>query len=346
MKDARLPRAQGWIDVHAHFSTPKTDAELEAGLAVMRQGCFLATEPFRWTPEGAIDHMDRNGIAMQLLSNLPKSLPALRDANDYGAALVEERPSRFGLLAAVPTRDAGEALDEISRTRASLQPDGFAMTCRYGDVYLGDPLLEPVWTELDRLGATVFMHPDAYAGPSLGRPSPLLEVAFETARTIVDMLYAGVFRRYRNIRFVVAHCGGALPALAGRLALLGAEAWVPNPERIARQEIAEQLGLLYLDTAATGTAHTISPAVTMCGHDHLVYGSDCGVPCSSEATLARNIDALFDESGLDRRQVDEIGRNALRLFPSVEPRLATAAGLVLIGQSHGSANRKTHDHEA
>lgn len=98
------------------------------------------------------------------------------------------------------------------------------MTCHYNGVYPGDASLEPVWAELERLGATVFAPPDACGPASMGRPSPLLEVAFETARTIIDMLYAGAFRRYPNIRLIVAHCGGALPALSGRLHLLCTEA--------------------------------------------------------------------------------------------------------------------------
>ena len=63
------------------------------------------------------------------------------------------------------------------------------------------------------------------------------------------MLYAGVFRRYSKIRFIVAHCGGALPVLSGRLKLLGTESWVPNPNKITQDEIREQLARLYLNTS-------------------------------------------------------------------------------------------------
>ncbi len=325
-------RADGWIDVHAHFSLPRTPDELQAGLKMMHAGCFMAPHPFAWSPQMALDHMDRCGIAMQLLSNIPRSLEALRDSNAYGAALVAERPSRFGLLAAVPTDDPDAALAEIARSDASLSPDGFAVTCCYNGVYLGDARLPPVWAELDRRGATVFLHPDAYARPSLGRPSALLEVAFETARTVVDMLYAGVFRDFPHIRFVVAHCGGALPALAGRLALLGSELWVPNPRGVTQEEIRTQLAGLFFDTAATGTAHTLRPALELAGCDHLVYGSDCGVPCSSEGTLEANLDALLDFPDLTDAELQAVGRNALAVFTALASRLAaTPSGVALSG---------------
>lgn len=61
------------------------------------------------------------------------------------------------------------------------------------------------------------------------------------------MLYAGVFRELPHIRFVIAHCGGPLPALAGRLALLGAEPWAPNPRVVTQEEIRKQLAGLFFE---------------------------------------------------------------------------------------------------
>ena len=82
---------------------------------------------------------------------------------------------------------------------------------------LSDASLEPIWEKLNAIGATVFSHPNAYAQPRDGRPSPLIEVAFETCRVIVDMVYRKIFARYPDIKFIFSHCGGALPILAGRL---------------------------------------------------------------------------------------------------------------------------------
>ena len=316
-----VARASGWIDVHAHFMVPQTQEQLKLSAQARCSRCFLAPELYQWTPDAAIAHMDRNGIAMQMLSNIPKSLGALRTSNDRGAEIVAEHPTRFGLLVALPTDDPDACLAEIEQSEA-LGGDGFAVTCCYNGVYLGDRRLDPVWEELNRRGASVFVHPDAYGEPSMGRPIALLEVVFETARTVVDMLYAATFRRFPDISFVIAHCGGALPAIAGRLLLIGTESWVPNPENVTRQEMKEQLARLYLDTAATGSAHTLRPALTITTADHLVYGSDCGVLCSSEGTLAENLNALLSFPDLARDEIEAIGRNALKLFPTIVPRLS------------------------
>ena len=143
---------------------------------------------------------------------------------DYGLSIVQQHPTRFGLLAALPTDRASACLDEIARTGAfNPPPDGFAVHTTYNVIRLSDTRLDIVWKKLNERKATVFIHPDATTPSTLGRPTPLIDVAFDTTRTVVEMLYAGLFRRYPNIAFVLSHCGGALPALSGRISLLGTE---------------------------------------------------------------------------------------------------------------------------
>lgn len=314
---------EGWIDVHAHFSPPPPEEAREVIVELMRQACWCVDEAPVWSLESALAYMDRTGIQMQMLSNVPKWHEGLSASNDFGAVIVEQHPSRFGLLAALPTDDAEAGIAELKRVEHELEPDGFAVTCRYNDTYLSDPKLDPLWAELDRRGAVVFAHPDAYTPGVQGRPSALIEVAFETARTFTDMLYAGTFRSYPNIRFVVAHCGGALPALSGRLQLLGLESWVPNPNKLTRAEMGAHLSSLHLDTAATSPT-ALGAALAMTSYEKLVYGSDCGVPCTSEATMDRNIEALQSYHGLTAGQVQQIGRNAITLFPAAAARLGSA----------------------
>lgn len=311
-----------WIDVHAHFTPPMTQQQSDARWDAMQAADWTGAKPKDWSVEGALNTMDVLGVAMQMLSNIPKTYEALKLSNDYGAALVKHYPSRFGLLAALPTDNLEHALSELTRGADALNADGFAVTCCYNGVYLSDPSLEPLWAELDRRQAVVFAHPDAYARGIFRRPTAVLETVFETANTIVDMLYAGIFSRYPNFKLVLAHCGGPLPALSGRLLMLGTEPWVPNPQKITPAQMRQQLAALFLDTAMTGSAHTIGPALEMTSCDHLVYGSDCGVPCSSDRTALANITALLKVAHLSAEQIESIGRNALQLFPAAAKRLA------------------------
>jgi 6-methylsalicylate decarboxylase len=334
-------KVDGWIDIHAHFYPPESAQLGNQRLEAMQKACWAIKAAPHWDLEQTLAHMDRTGIAMQMLSNIPKTLDRLRASNDYAASLVKKHPARLGLLAALPTDDAKAAVKEIERAVEDLHADGFAVTCRYNDVYLSDPRLDMVWAELDRRRAVVFAHPDAYAPGVMGRPCALQEVAFETARTVTDMLYTGTFRRYPNIKFVLAHCGGALPALSGRLLILGTEKWVPNPNQLTPAEMRQHLERLYLDTAATCPT-ALGAALAMTSHDYLVYGSDCGVPCTTDATICANMDALRKYPGLTRQQVEEIGHAALRLFPAAAKRLQ---GIDPLARGNGKmSQRKARRH--
>ena len=220
-----------------------------------------------------------------MLSCIPTSHETLRATNDYGAALVSAHPDRFGLLAALPTDDPTACLVEIERTVSSyaIPPDGFALSTCYNNQPLADPRLDPVWAALDVRGAVVHIH----------------------------------------LTTTIAPAGGALPALAGRLELLGAESWVDNPQGVTREEITRQLGGLHVDTAASARTG-IPAAAVMCGPEKCVYGSDCGVPCSTEETMRTN---QADLAVIERRlglKENSFGRHGWKLFPNASKRAGIA----------------------
>jgi len=289
---------------------------------MLAAGIYFAG-PHQWTVEETLHHMDEAGTAMQMLSYVPGSLRALRSANDYGAQLVADHPDRFGLLAALPTDDPDDAIAEVSRTRQEHRADGFAVTARYGGVHLGDPSLRPLWHLLDEQHAVVFVHPDARLPPVLDHPVPLYEVAFETTRTIFDMIFRRVIADFPNVTFVVAHCGGGFPALTGRLRLLGNESWVPHG--IEAHDVDSQAARLYVDTAASATPHTLLPAAAVVGAEHIVYGSDWGAPCTTPATAAQNLDSLLHHSGLPPDEAVAVLDRGWELFPAALERRTRAS---------------------
>jgi 6-methylsalicylate decarboxylase len=321
MAEVYLTKLSGWMDIHAHFSPPTTEAERQDKWHAMRAAQFLAPEPYEWKAEETLSYMDHQGIAMQFISNIPSSHAALQASNDYGAEIVKRYPSRFGLLAALPTDDVRAAIEEVKRMRS--KADGWAVTSCYNGVYLGDEKLDGLWEVLNGDRAVVFVHPNGYAPPPLTQASPLVEVGFDTCRVVVDMLYKGLFRRYKGIQGVLAHCGGALPALSGRILALGSEEWVSNPLSLGREEMRECLEGLYLDTAATAVPSMLLPALEMTGRrgERIVYGSDCGVPCSCQRTLDANVKSLMAFSELTGEEKEAIGHRLEKLFPAAAERV-------------------------
>ncbi|ALG12666.1 hypothetical protein AOZ06_42620 [Kibdelosporangium phytohabitans] len=134
------------------------------------------------------------------------------------------------------------------------------------------------------------------------------------------MPYSGVFKRFPNLTFVVAHAGGALPVLAGRLALLGNEAWVPNPQGLSRGDIAAALRRLWVGTATAASNQQLAAAAETVGEDHIVYGSDWGVPCTNQQSLARNIQGLRATTALSPIARTSVRDRTRELFPAAARR--------------------------
>jgi predicted TIM-barrel fold metal-dependent hydrolase len=311
------------FDVHAHFTMADPTPETERAFAEQaeREGFAAGGPPIaRWSPEEALAFMDTQGIEMQLLSMpMAMSPDEARAVNERGAAIVASAPGRFGLLAALPMLDPDHAIEEIRHAADTLGADGFALMTNYDGAYLGDDRFEPVFAELDRRAASVFVHP-AQPAPfdrlGLGRPGPLIEFPMDTARTAVDAIFAGLFLRHPRMNVILAHAGGVLPALSGRILAVATKPWVPNPRSLTRDDLRTQLESLYLDTAIAGTEASILPAVAMSGRARFVFGSD--YPPAGSDTIEDTITGLETHlTEADRALMED---TFARLFPTAAAR--------------------------
>ncbi len=129
------------IDVHAHLIPGALSREAVARI-VAREGFNKVTPPMEWSPEIAIEFMDRYDIRMQLLSALGEmTAPAATAMNDVGAKVVTVHPGRFGLLASLPMAEPEAALREVHRAFDELGADGIVLVTNYEGAYFGDPPL-------------------------------------------------------------------------------------------------------------------------------------------------------------------------------------------------------------
>jgi aminocarboxymuconate-semialdehyde decarboxylase len=222
--------------------------------------------------------------------------------NDLYRTLCEAHPGRFFTFAALPLPHIDASLAEISRTRDDPAVVGFTIGCSVADHQIDDPVLDPVFEELDRGGATIFLHPVGQEGvPWLADHNLawLVGAPFEDTVAALRLVLADVPTRYPNLRFIVPHLGGTIPFLLSRLTRKSAE------------EITKGLRSMYYDTVS-GSTDAVTCACHALGPERLLFGTD--YPYCDEGEFERHLTYL-DECGLDTPTLEHVrGGGAVALL--------------------------------
>lgn len=227
------------IDVHAHFLP---DFYREACLANGHENPDGMPYLPEWSEQAHLELMENMNIEKSFLSistpgthlrfkdrNLAAKLT--RDTNAYAADLKRRKPEKFGYFAFLPIPEVDVCLEEIKRGYEE-GCDGFALLTNGHGHYLGDASLDPIFEELNRRKATVFIHPTTpclkcsletaeskvtQATPLSGKyPNPMLEFFFDTARAVSNLFLSGTIQRCPDIKIIIPHLGGATPSLLSR----------------------------------------------------------------------------------------------------------------------------------
>jgi aminocarboxymuconate-semialdehyde decarboxylase len=126
------------------------------------------------------------------------------------------------------------------------------------------------WCAAEETGALVFIHPSTrgfalpvmdehYMWNTTGNP-------FETTITAAHMIGSGLFERHPRVRALLAHGGGALPFLRGRLAH---EQEIHPPGHDVRGALKH----FYVDTVVHD-ADVLRALIEFFGVEHVLLGSD------------------------------------------------------------------------
>ena len=273
-----------------------------------------------WTIARALEEMDKNAVASAIASiappgvffgDAPKAAKLARSCNEFIADAVRSHPSRFGHFAVLPLPDIDASLREIAYAFDELRADGIGMLSSYDDMWPGDPAFAPVFEELDRRQAAVYVHATAPACcRSLvpGIPTALVEFPFDTTRAITSLLYSGALSRFKNIHFIFSHAGGAISVLAGRVS-----SFRDRDERLSSlmpEGVSALLGALHFDIASSTSRASFGALQAVAGVTQVLFGSD--YPYVPIAGTLRGL------AGLDLCAADLHAiacGNARRLFP-------------------------------
>lgn len=303
------------IDVHHHVVPPKyADDSLPIKLPDGEEQLGAMDS---WHIQAAITSLTPRVV----LKNLNRLRAVARDCNEFQAQRARDHGSRFGAFALLPLPDVDGALEEIAYALDVLKLDGIGLFSSVTDRYLGDPLFDPVFDELNRRHAIVFIHPTHCEAPEctgLRAPPFVVEYVFDTTRAVVNLVFTGTLKRCPEIRFIVAHGGGTVPFLAQRIAMMEGHRGARNVTGVL-----PALRSLYFEIASTTSSFALRSLQELADPAHVLWGSD--LPFVYGARLQEEVDHWEHYDGFDRaaRAAVESG-NALRLFPRFAPAIAAS----------------------
>jgi len=301
--DADPSALSGLIDVHTHaidvdlpdlqrtfpddhWPTIERTSETDASLMFGRD-TYRRIDHRCWSLDARLADMDREDVAVQVLSPIPVTFCYRASAagaaelasaqNEFFARIVRRHPSRFAALGAVALQDPDRAVDEMRRCMGQPGFLGVEIGTQVAGTELADPSLDRFFAVAHELDALVLVHPSdqdlsprvASLGLGFGAGMPI-----ETALAASALIIGGALSRRPTVRICLAHGGGALPAMIGRLDKGAIIAGSPDlPSRLVHQ--------LWCDSL-TYHRQALDAAVEVFGRDHVVFGSDYPFPAMPE----------------------------------------------------------------
>jgi aminocarboxymuconate-semialdehyde decarboxylase len=317
------------VDVHAHIVDRVYLDELTSTLGLetertndgksllRRHGATVAwSRPDMFDIGHRLADMDKKGIAVRVLSlsapgvylwDKVGQITAARQINDALAKLCRQQPDRFIGLASLPLKDVEGSLAELDRCIGELGMRGVAMGSNIDGLQLDDPSFDPVWRKINALRLPVFEHPmfpNNTAGFE-GFELPLrLGLIFDTTLAATRLIYSGIFERYPDFPYIMAHTGGALLMALERLD--NGYRLFPDCRRYITQLPSAYAKRLYYDTTAFDEK-ALSFALAAVGPDQLLFGTDDPFIDADTTHVAK-----LPVSAADMEKI--LGGNASRIF--------------------------------
>ena len=279
-------------------------------------------------PERRIEHMDKLGIDLQVLSIPPPgadrfdaqdAITIARIANDALAAMCRRYPKRFAGFFTLPTASIGASVDELRRATEELGLIGFGCYSNLNGRPLDNEELFPIYEILAQRKIPVYIHPTApLATESTGldiMPVLIYGWAFDATVAMTRLVYGRVIERFPEIDFVVADVGGVLSFFAQR---------ARNIFTGRTEEIRQRYGLktnplayfkeFYVDSA-DHPAQTLRCALDFFGSDHVVLGTNYPYGPEEGCLFVRNSLDAVEELGLSKTDKEMVlGGSAARIL--------------------------------
>jgi aminocarboxymuconate-semialdehyde decarboxylase len=265
--------------------------------------------------------MDRMGVDIQAVAisvyqyyywaDAELGAKAARMMNEEFVESTSRYSGRFLPFGTVPLQDTEAAIQELRYLATELGMKGIEIGTHVEGEEISSPRLDPFWAEVEKLGVVVVIHTQGATQQQRLEGHNFVNIighAFEATLATAHLIFNGVIERHPDLKILVVHGGGYLPAYAGRIDH-GWRAREDVSENVPQQPTT-YLRKFFFDTMVF-EPDQLKYLVDTYGADHVMLGTDYPYDMGDDDPLV----IIGDIPGLDQDQIDLIaGGNAARML--------------------------------
>jgi aminocarboxymuconate-semialdehyde decarboxylase len=334
---ARAHRSDGpVIDLHCHReSAPAVDFMRDAAVAAgkvslghgnattqaVNKRQLEAIRPKMDVFDVRVADMDRMGVDVQAVAiavyqyyywaDAELGAKASRMMNEEFVESTSKFEGRFLPFGTVPLQDTDAAIQELRYLATELGMKGIEIGTHVEGEEISSPRLDRFWAEVEKLGLVVVIHTQGATQQQRLEGHNFVNIighAFEATLATAHLIFNGVIERHPDLKILVVHGGGYLPAYAGRIDH-GWRAREDVSENVPQQPTT-YLRKFFFDTMVF-EPDQLKYLVDTYGADHVMLGTDYPYDMGDDDPLV----IIGDTPGLNQDQIDLIaGGNAARLL--------------------------------
>ncbi|MCH8124560.1 amidohydrolase [candidate division KSB1 bacterium] len=246
-------------------------------------------------------HIEKNDFSIELAMLVNNMLARIKD----------EKSHCFTALATLPLNNPQASVKEFERATKELGFAGCMLFSNVNGTALSDDRYWPLYESANEAKTVFYIHPIHPVGVEAMLDywlMPLIGFTFDTTLAAAKLVFSGVIERFPEIRWVLAHLGGAIPYLAERLDR-GFYAFKECRQNISKPP-SEYLKNFYFDTVNFDTK-ALQLAIDFAGTDHILAGSDYPHKIGSLEQMLQSINDLKISS---KAKEDILWNNTERLL--------------------------------
>jgi 5-carboxyvanillate decarboxylase len=275
--------------------------------------------------DGRIEHMNQQGIDLQILSMTAPGVQVFdaatgtslaTSANDQLISAIARHPTRFAGLATIAPQSPAKAAAELSRIAGCAGMKGLIINSHTHGKYLDEQKYRPILEAAQELRLPLYLHPRE-PSPAMVRPYLQYGLYFagwgfaaEAGLHAMRLIMSGTFDRFPQLKVVLGHMGEAIPFWLQRIdnryllqVKIGA---VSKLQRLPSEYFLDNF---VITTSGVTSEPALKLSIKVLGIERVLFAAD--YPYES---IAEAVDFVDEVDLDDEERADIYWRNAARVF--------------------------------